>query len=67
MSCNVNPKTKKEFKTLVEKGGVYLIAYGPFDKPNQTGQVCIEGPQYPQPHKWYATAKVVDGKVVSVK
>lgn len=66
MYCNVNPKTKKEFKELVSKGGVRLVQYGPFDNPAMSGETVIEGPQYPAPHRWYARVKCVDGAVVKV-
>lgn len=34
----------------------------------KTETVYLEGPHYPKPHTWYATAKVdADGNVVSVK
>jgi ABC-type taurine transport system substrate-binding protein len=39
---------------------------GPF--PAKTnGTVCLEGPHYPAPHTWYATAEIKDGIVLSVK
>ena len=31
------------------------------------GTVHLEGPHYPQPHKWYATGTVVNGRLVRVK
>jgi hypothetical protein len=31
------------------------------------GAVVIEGPQYPKPHSWYASATIRDGVIVSVK
>jgi hypothetical protein len=34
---------------------------------NFTGTVYLEGPHFPLPHKWYATAIMKDGVVVSVK
>ena len=44
---------------LYGKGGDY---YDHFD-----GQVSVEGPHYPEPHRWYAVVDLVDGKVVKVK
>lgn len=29
--------------------------------------ISLEGPHYPQPHRWYASATVKDGSVVKVK
>jgi hypothetical protein len=39
--------------------------FGPDVPPN--GTVCIEGPHYPEPHRWYATATLQNGVVVKVK
>lgn len=43
----------------------YNPGLGP-DLSNYTGKVCLEGPHYPQPHRWYAKAEMVDGIVVKV-
>ena len=41
---------------------------GPFggNEPRE-GKVYLEGPHYPQPHKWYAEAILKDGRVIKVK
>ena len=31
-----------------------------------TGQVAVEGPHYPKPHRWYAEATVENGVVVKL-
>lgn len=31
------------------------------------GKVCVGGPHYPEPHKWYATVTLQNGEVVAVK
>jgi hypothetical protein len=31
------------------------------------GTIYVEGPHYPQPHKWYATCEVKDGVIVKVR
>lgn len=38
---------------------------GTFPTP-QNGADVIEGPHYPQPHRWYARVQVQDGCVVKV-
>jgi hypothetical protein len=46
-----------------------LTAYqpGPFgDTAPREGRVVIEGPHYPEPHRWYAQVEIADGKVVKV-
>jgi hypothetical protein len=67
MYVSPNYQTKKSLKDALAKGeAVTVFSPGPFACP-QNGQVAVEGPHYPQPHKWYATAIVKDGRVISVK
>ena len=69
MYTNINFKTKKAFKEAVARGEkIRVYQPGPFGGNEPTeGTVCIEGPHYPQPHRWYATATLQDGYVVAVK
>jgi len=30
------------------------------------GRIALEGPHYPKPHKWYASAVVADGVIVEL-
>jgi hypothetical protein len=41
---------------------------GPFggNEP-QNGTFCVEGPHYPEPHRWYATCTAENGVIVKVK
>lgn len=61
--------SKKALKDAIKKG-LKSTAFqpGPFgpDLTNFTGNVCLEGPHYPKPHSWWATAKMVDGVIVKV-
>ena len=64
-----NFQSKKELKTAVASGEeirCFQPGLGP-DLSNFTGTVDLEGPHYPKPHKWYATATLVDGVVKTVK
>jgi hypothetical protein len=64
--ASINFKTKKALKTAVAEGKkVQVWSPGPFPV-DQNGRVSIEGPHYPEPHKWYATAIVEDGLIVKV-
>lgn len=36
---------------------------GPFAGKTD-GRVCLEGPHYPEPHKWYATVEIQNGTIV---
>lgn len=63
-----NFKSKKEFKMAVE-GGQKLTTYNPSGlfPVTQNGTDLVEGPHYPQPHRWYASVIVQDGIVIKVK
>ena len=67
MYCDINFKTKKALKEAVTSGKkVYVFSPGPFPAPTN-GRCAVEGPHYPEPHKWYAQVEIVDGQIVSVK
>ena len=68
MYTDKNYQTKKQ---LIEdfKAGKKISVYQPnaFVPPPTHGRITIEGPHYPKPHKWYATAEIVDCVIVKVK
>ena len=69
MYTYTNYRTKKELKEAVASGKkVRYYQPGPFggNEP-MNGIICVEGPHYPEPHRWYAECKVQDGVIVSVK
>lgn len=62
-----NFKSKKALKEAVAAGERVLI-YSPGPFPcKQDGQEFLEGPHYPEPHRWYANVEVKDGVVTKVK
>jgi len=64
-----NFKTKKEIK-LALAAGEKITCYqpGPFGPAlPANGTVYLEGPHYPQPHKWYAQGQMKDGYLISIK
>ncbi len=66
MYVSPNFKSKKALKDAVKAGQtVTVFSPGPFPCPNE-GKVSVEGPHYPEPHKWYGTVVVENGKVVKV-
>jgi len=68
MYATQNFKSKKALKQAVADGKqVTIWNPGSFGEPPQNGTVCLEGPHYPEPHKWYASATLKDGYVVKVK
>ena len=67
MYVSPNFPTKKALKEALTKGQtVTVFSPGPFPCPTE-GRVTVEGPHYPQPHRWYAQVQVKEGRVISVK
>ena len=69
MYTDRNFRTKKDFKDAVKKGERVRLVYNDLVHEGEVpdGTHCIEGPHYPEPHRWYAQARVQGGVVVSVK
>lgn len=65
---NINFKSKKDLKESVASGKK-ISCYSPagLGEIPLNGTVFLEGPHYPQPHKWYAQAQLKDGYITSVK
>jgi hypothetical protein len=66
MYTSRNFKTKKAFKEAVVAGEKVTVFAPGLGTPPENGTCCIEGPHYPEPHKWYAQATIKDGVVVKV-
>ena len=67
MYAEINFKTKKALKEAVASGQkIRAFQPGPF--PGKTdGTACVEGPHYPEPHRWYASVELVNGVITKVK
>lgn len=67
MYVSPNFKTKKQLKEAVAAGKSisYYQPAGIGDVPKE-GTIFVEGPHYPEPHKWYAKCTVKEGKIVKV-
>jgi len=66
MYVSPNFKTRKALVEAVKAGQhVSIFSPGPFPC-KQNGTEYVEGPHYPEPHKWYAKVDVVDGRVIKV-
>jgi len=62
-----NFKSKKALKDAVAAGET-VRCYAPgLGSVPENGSCSVEGPHYPEPHKWYATVDIVAGKVVKVR
>lgn len=69
MYVDPNFKTKKALKDAVKNGDpVRVISNSPFEAtPTSDGTYFVEGPHYPEPHKWYAEVTIKGGIVARVK
>lgn len=66
MYVTPNFKTKKALKDAIATGEIVeVFSPGPFPA-KANGRETIEGPHYPEPHRWYAQVEVEDGRVVKV-
>ena len=67
MYTTKNYKTKK---ALIEdvKAGKKVTVYQPggLFPGKMNGQITIEGPHYPEPHRFYARAVIKDGIIVRI-
>lgn len=68
MYTDINFQTKKALKEAVKAGQKITVHQpGPFAGLAATnGDVSLEGPHYPEPHRWYARVTLRDGAVVKV-
>ena len=57
--------SKKALKEAVATGKpVEVFQPGPFGPEVKDGTAFLEGPHYPKPHRWYASATVKGGVIV---
>ena len=63
-----NFKTKKALKDAIAAGEVVELQPNRFGPHPRNGEVLdVEGPHYPEPHRWYAAVELKDGKIIKVK
>ncbi len=63
----INFKTKKQLKEAVLSGKKIEIYAPGLGTPAVNGTEYLEGPHYPEPHRWYAQVEMKDGLVVKVR
>jgi len=61
-----NPKTKKALRDAIAAGQRPKVFSPGIFPCLQNGLETISGPQYPEPHRWYAQVKVENGRIVKV-
>lgn len=67
MYTTKNFKSKKELKDAIGKGETVTLFSPGIGTPKENGTEYVEGPHFPEAHRWYAQVEVKDGKVVKVK
>ena len=67
MYTEINFKSKKALKEAVKAGKEIRVFRPGLGGPGPiNGKVYLEGPHYPEPHKWYASGVANNGTLVSV-
>lgn len=61
-----NFKTKKALREAVESGERVEIFAPGLGTPKSNGVEFLEGPHYPEPHRWYAQVMMKDGVIERV-
>lgn len=62
-----NYKTKKALKEALADGKDVDVYQPGLGSVPDNGTVYLEGPHYPEPHRWYATGTMENGRLVKVK
>lgn len=63
-----NFKTKKALREALANGDVIPVYQpGPFGPDVKDGWTLLEGPHYPEPHRWYASGFIEAGKLRRIK
>lgn len=66
MYTDTNYKTKKALKEDLASGKViHCHQPGNLHEAVTEGKAYLEGPHYPQPHKWYASCTLKAGCIVA--
>jgi hypothetical protein len=66
MYVRPNFKTKAALKRALLAGETVTV-FSPGSWPcSMDGVETVEGPHYPEPHRWYARVQVADGRVIKV-
>lgn len=67
MYTNINFKTKKALKEAVKAGQKITLFAPGLGQPKVNGIDYVEGPWFPEPHRWYAEVTMENGIVTKVK
>lgn len=64
---NPNFKTKKALKEAILSGKNVEVYQPGLGTVPTTGRISLEGPHYPEPHRWYASGTMLNGRLVDIK
>ena len=67
MYTTINFKTKKALKLALADGQRITVFQPGIFPARDNGTVFLEGPHYPEPHRWYAEGTLENGILVKVK
>ena len=67
MYTTQNFKSKKALKDALKAEGSLSVFQPGLGEVPENGTVYLEGPHYPEPHKWYAEGTMKDGVLIKVK
>jgi len=62
-----NFKTKKELKEAIKNGDPIRVFNPGIGSIPDTGDVYLEGPHFPEPHRWYGVGHIINRKLVEVE
>ena len=62
-----NPKTKKALREALQRGETLTIFAPGLGTPKENGVENVEGPHYPEPHRWYGVGTMHQGMLIKVK
>ena len=67
----INYKTKKALREAIaeadstgDRSKLAVFQPGPFGPNIRNGTAYLEGPHYPEPHRWYAKVEVAGGLII---
>lgn len=61
-----NFKNKKALKAALAAGQRVEVFQPGLGTVPENGSIGLEGPHYPEPHRWYGVGKMENGKLVKV-
>ena len=66
MYLSPNFKSLAAAKRAIKAGEIVTCFAPGMGEVPVNGKAYVEGPHYPEPHRWYAQATIVEGKVVKL-